>query len=422
MTHTGNRCEESAIAVARRNAAAPASLASDTPAPLPAPLPKAPLLEWSGLLPGGSGAMVSVNDLPHRAFTSSGRAALHAALLQMKLPAGSAVLVPTYHCPTMVAPIVAAGMVPRFYALDADGAPDLARIEDDAGLRSRAMFVAHYFGLPRSLRRVRAWCDERDIILVEDCAHSYFGMAGERAVGSWGHYATASLSKFFPIAEGGLFASATQPLDPLGLLRPSARMQLKAAWDVIDVACRYGRFPVLARLVDRFRRSSDALAVDHVGAAAPVELESISEAMHVCDMARIGQASALAALALHRWVATGRMARRRQLNYDQLAQRLGANPAARPMEPALPPGAVPYVLPLWIDDPQQADAVYHRARELNLPVFRWDRHWPGTPQDPADWGTRWSRHVLQLLCHQSLRPQDLDRVAGHLLDALRARA
>ena len=53
MTHTANHCEESAIAVARRNATAPASLASDTPAQLPAPLPKAPLLEWSAWRKGG---------------------------------------------------------------------------------------------------------------------------------------------------------------------------------------------------------------------------------------------------------------------------------------------------------------------------------------------------------------------------------
>ena len=63
----------------------------------PPALPKAPVLGWDSFWPVGHGALPHVGDLPYRAYTSSGRAALHAALLQMSLPAGAGVLVPTYH-------------------------------------------------------------------------------------------------------------------------------------------------------------------------------------------------------------------------------------------------------------------------------------------------------------------------------------
>ena len=35
---------------------------------------------------------------------------------------------------------------------------------------------------------VRAWCDAQSIALIEDCAHSFFGTAGNRPVGAWGDY------------------------------------------------------------------------------------------------------------------------------------------------------------------------------------------------------------------------------------------
>jgi hypothetical protein len=58
-------------------------------------------------------------------------------------------------------------------------------------------------------------------------------------------------------------------------------------------------------------------------------------------------------------------------------------------------------------------------RAQGLPVFRWDRIWPGTPADPHDSGPRWSRQVLQLLCHQDLTAADIERSVQITHDMLR---
>jgi hypothetical protein len=76
---------------------------------------------------------------------------------------------------------------------------------------------------------------------------------------------------------------------------------------------------------------------------------------------------------------------------------------------------VPYVFPLWVDD---ADRVYQALRGLGAPVFRWDRIWPGTPHLPGDVGPLWSRHVLQLLCHQDLDARDVARVVSAVRNLL----
>ncbi|MBK8750840.1 MAG: hypothetical protein IPL99_03960 [Candidatus Competibacteraceae bacterium] len=73
-----------------------------------------PVLGWASFTGSRSTALPSVQELPQVALTTSGRAAIFQALSLLNLPAGSKVLVPTYHCPTMVAPVLLAGLQPIF--------------------------------------------------------------------------------------------------------------------------------------------------------------------------------------------------------------------------------------------------------------------------------------------------------------------
>ena len=384
-----------------------------------APLPKAPVLGWDSFWPPGRGDAPNVGDLPHRLLTTSGRAALHLALLQMGLPAGSGVLVPTYHCPTMVAPIIEAGLSPVYYSLVDDGTPDVERIELGAP-GPRAMVVAHFFGLARSLAPVRAWCDARGILMIEDCAHCYFGQAGERPIGSWGDYATASLTKFFPVAEAGLLASATRALTPAALSAPGVRAQLKSAWDVVHHSRQHGRLAGLSQLTaplvmlrERMPRAPDPLAQN----SADLDDEAIRAS---CDMGRIRERPSIATRLLLAALPAGRIAERRRHNYAVLAKALDSAPHAHVLQADPGPHSAPYVLPLVADDPARADAVYARLRAARMPVFRWDRLWPGTPRMTGDMGHTWSRELLQLLCHQDLSDDDLVAVAAEARQALAA--
>ena len=81
-----------------------------------------------------------------------------------------------------------------------------------------------------------------------------------------------------------------------------------------------------------------------------------------------------------------------------------------------PAGTAPYVYPLQVDDDAR---VYHALRSAGVPVFRWDRVWPSTPQyQPGDMGPGWSRQVLQLLCHQDLSVADVVVICQRVCDAL----
>ena len=54
------------------------------PQPRSIALPKAPVLGWRSLWPHSAPALPNVSQLPHRAYTTSGRAALLSALRQLR--------------------------------------------------------------------------------------------------------------------------------------------------------------------------------------------------------------------------------------------------------------------------------------------------------------------------------------------------
>jgi len=382
------------------------------------PLPRGPVLDWSSFKVVDAPNISSIENLPHTAFTTSGRAAIYQALMQLNLPAGTTVLVPTYHCPTMVAPVLLAQHNVAFFGIRDDGLPKLDTIDIAIAGKSKAMLVSHYFGLPNSLAEVRQWCNERGIALIEDCAHCFFGEAGERPVGAWGDFAAASLSKFLPVPEGGLLASAHRPIKKLQLTRQRLKAQLKGWIDVFELAARFKRFAGLNSTMSALFRlknsKSKSQAQSQLDVAGP-DASIAASMMRSCDMARIAQAPLWATMNLKAILPRGRIITRRQKNFACYAKHFASTEGARPLF-ALPSTAVaPYVFPLWVDD---ADRIYRTLMALGLPVFRWDRIWTDTPLLEGDVGPQWSQHVLQLLCHQDLDNADIDRTAQAILSLL----
>ncbi len=376
--------------------------------------PRAPILDWNSFASIGSVDTPCVADLPNRVITTSGRAALYQALLQLCLPAGATVLVPTYHCPTMVAPALLAGLKVEFYPLGDDGLPFLSAIGESTLARARAIIVAHYFGLPQSLSAVRTWCDQHRIALIEDCAHCLFGYAGEQAVGSWGDFATASFSKFLPVPEAGLLASARREIKPVDFQPRTLSQQFKGLVDVLELSARHACFrPIDLPLRVMFDLKNSRR---HVFGSTFVEPASAAEdMMRQCDMGRIDQAPLWISSLLSRQLPKGRNIAQRRQNFATYLAAFQSSSLASPLRPALPEHAVPYVFPLWVED---CDRIYAEIRARQLPVFRWDRIWPGTPDIRDDTGAAWSRQVLQLLCHQTLQASDVVEISNEIKSLL----
>jgi len=325
---------------------------------------------------------------------------------------GDRVLVPTYHCPTMIAPLEYLGATPAFYPLKDTGRPDLEFLSQMDCSGVRAMLAAHLFGIPQPLSSVAEFCHSRDILLIEDCAHCFYGSAGEESVGSTGDFAIGSLPKFFPVLEGGLLAwhdATTTVRVPTGL---SFISELRAIWDILDRESSFGRFRALALPINllksvRYRVGRGALHVSIAdsGDCSPELVRSTS----LRDPLLIPRQMRRVERALVAYTNSGEFCFRRQSNFNRLVQLLSDLPNATPINRHCGDTSAPYVMPLYIHN--GADRHYATMRRLRLPVFRWDRVWPGTPSLPGDVAAGWTHNLVQIACHQSLTPEDLGLVA-----------
>jgi len=307
--------------------------------------------------------------------------------------------------------------VPVFYPITPAGEPDMNFLSALDGSPVRAILVAHLFGLPTALEAVTAFCRSRGIALIEDCAHCFFGTAGHMPVGLTGDFAVGSLPKFFPVIEGGLLASASRTIDVAGLPPNSFTREARAVWDLVDLSSRAHRLGLLgsaARTVSRARgfASHSASLADTVDVAQScAAIREVSLADPLLEPARLSRVES--------WVIensdAAANAQQRQTNYGDLAAGLTDLPGARLVRRDCGPQAAPYAMPLLVREP---DEPYLRMRRMGLPVFRWDRIWPGTPSIPGDAATIWARGVIQIACHQSLRTREIDALVAAIRKCL----
>jgi dTDP-4-amino-4,6-dideoxygalactose transaminase len=359
-----------------------------------------------------------VLDLPEIVFTTSGRAAIALALRDLGVGRDSAVLIPTYHCTTMVAPAVAAGAQPVFYPITRYGAPDLQALEEMDITGVKVMIAAHFFGIPQPLRGVREFCDRRGIALIEDCAHALFGIADGEPVGTWGDLAISSLTKFYPVPVGGCLISARRTLSHLTLDTQGWVAELKCLGHAVESGTEFSKFTglnaflsLLLSLTGRVRteqgsNGSSSGATNRTGARN--FMADLDHQLIDCRPTRV-------CLGIVRMSNRPRIFLRRRENYQRLAEAMHGIKGVRPLVPKLPATAAPYVFPLWVDKP---DPLYKAMRETRFPVFRWDWLWPATPHLEGDPGLLWSKHVLQLACHQDLESTDIDWMVQRLNDLM----
>jgi dTDP-4-amino-4,6-dideoxygalactose transaminase len=357
--------------------------------------------------------MPAISDLPHLLFTTSGRAAIGLAMEELGIGAGDQVLVPTYHCPTMVSPIVAVKAEPVFFSIDAEGLPALESIERLDLRHVKAMIAVHYFGIPRRFKPARAFCDRHGIALIEDCAHAYFGSVDGLAVGTIGDLAIASLTKFFPVPEGGCLASQNRPIRTRGLERRGWLANARTLLDTVERGAGYHRFEPVGFALRGAFAAKDVLRGRRIGtgrdALAVLSEVSRETAMPTFDADLAHRVPTMVVRIIERHADRGRIASSRRANYGLLSTLLDGIPGTKVLEPHLPEFSVPYVFPLWIEEPERS---YQALRRAGVPIFRWDVMWPSAPTLPGDWGGKWASHIFQLGCHQDLSETDIRKIAS----------
>jgi glycosyltransferase involved in cell wall biosynthesis/dTDP-4-amino-4,6-dideoxygalactose transaminase len=139
-------------------------------------------------------------------YTYSASSAIYKTVKLLNLKNEDNILMPAYHCGVEVDMALQAGTKVKFYNVLENTLIDLGDIKRKVDKNTKAVFVIHYFGFIQPLEQLRRFCNENDLILIEDCAHL---LANIRQLQNHflGDIQIFSFMKTLPIADGGCLIS-----------------------------------------------------------------------------------------------------------------------------------------------------------------------------------------------------------------------
>jgi perosamine synthetase len=398
------------------NQAPSAALANEFP---PALVPTHPVMSFGAFLRGNGPRVPSVLDASSRRFVTSGRVAIAQALRQMNIGPGDSVLVPAYHCASMIEPVVWSGATPVFYRVKADTSVDLDDIATKLSGSTKVLLAANYLGFPQDLSAIRAFCDAHGLLMLEDCAHCFLGEHKGKPVGSYGDYAIASSMKFFPIYDGGMVVSWRHPLDKIALHSAGPGFEAKMAFNSLEESFEYKRMGLVKALLWVPMSLKDFLW-DKIKARKSQARVSFapgsSDGSFSFDPAWLEKRSSHFSRLMLRLVSTRRMGALRRRNYLKLQAALAGLPGSRPLFPTLPDGVYPWVFPLQLDNPQP---IFTLLKNQGVPIIRFGEYlWPGVDAGVCAASVDLSRRIMSFPCHQELKESEINWMISKIKDAV----
>lgn len=347
-----------------------------------------------------------------------GRYALYGALRLAGVGPRTTVLMPAYHCRTVLDPAISLGGEVRLYPLTAGLAPDLHALDRLLGASPepiQAMVLIHYFGWPQDMAPVQAWCAERDIQLIEDCSHLLWGPQDKPLPGMCSHFAAASPYKLVPGDLSGVLISRAGRLNPLPPVQRLSWLE----------QCQ-GLARSLDKAVTQWRHRLDRKAI----AALPAQIRSLQQANVTCghDELRLGErcpsplyrveeeheGGSLWSCLTFRLAPFERIAAQRRKRYGQWLQGLAGTPHCKPLFSDLPNGVTPAFFPLLIEYP---DPHFFLLKHLGVPIWRWDE----LAVSDCPVSQHYRLHLLHLPCHQGLTDTEMDWLLTATDNVLRTR-
>lgn len=345
-------------------------------------------------------------NAPNRTYFYRARSAIYHLFRALQFTQRDTVLVPAYHHGNEVRAMRAAGASIRFYPIRRDLEVDLEAVARLCTPDVRALFVIHYLGWPQPMKEIMAFCRERDVLVVEDCALALFSETEEQPLGSFGDYAVYCLYKTLPLPHGGLLVQSRNLLEDL------TRLELTPC-DFLSVTGR-----TLELFLDRHRCRSNRAGEMLMGLKRAVGRVLTSVGRKRLPVGDTGFDLASVNIGMSPWCHRllnrcdeKAIRQKRRDNYLYLLNKLGGRVTVLHKE--LGKGVCPLFFPLVVPNKRAAaEALWRRG--IGAVEF-WNEGDPEVARDAFPDAQFLREHILELPIHQDLTPDQMDYLAAQVL-------
>ncbi len=337
-------------------------------------------------------------------FFVRARYALFHVLTELGVGEDDCVLVPAYHCRTMIEPVVRSGAKPLFYKVNTDLSADIEHVEAMIARcqgRISCLLLPHYFGFPQPMERIVPLLERHGVILIEDCAHVLFDRSEPDGPGSFGDYSIYSPSKFLPCPDGGLLRVRRRETLKPTLLRP--HRLLAEARIFVRLLALAVRGQSTAPVRPMHRESSDDSRSGNENLCQRRTIDTQSLAVGRSDFYDPSMENLRGSLWSVRILDTADFAdisAARKRNFCWWLEAVSGLPGCRPLFTKLTNDVTPYMFPLILEHPARHFDVLKR---LGMPIYRWDE----LAVSECARSAFFRLHLLQLPCHQGLAEEEL---------------
>jgi dTDP-4-amino-4,6-dideoxygalactose transaminase len=294
----------------------------------------------------------------------------------------SPVYVPAYICDEALEMIRQKGRKIIYYPVRKDLCPDWEWLGKRAKKERGAFLLVHYFGFVNDLGQAIAFCKARNLVLIEDCAHSFLTSWQGRPIGTIGDYGIYSYRKVLPVPDGAELIGKKKPVKA-ELPGPTVKLTDNMSWMARQLV-KY----LIFRLGLPFRNSANAAAPQKNGG----QLKSSYLTSQI--------------VRLYGKRYTEIKLKRRQ-NYAYLLKAFDSFPEIRPLFAELPLEVCPWVFPVLISS---NETIKNKLWREGIPVSTW----PDLPAEVNDndelRSASWLRqNVLLFPIHQDISREHLER-------------
>lgn len=339
----------------------------------------------------------------------SGTAAIALALKQSGIGVDHNVLIPAYGCLSLREAVLVGGSEFRAFRIHPDLSYDMSDIESKVDDQTRAILVPHYFGFPQELEELKDFCVNRNVILIEDCAHCFLTGRNDKKIGLQGNYSICSSTKFFPVVDGGVLIDDTGNIDSPELINPSLRFQVKVFANILEISSMHGRLGWPGRILKAlFSLVSNARSGNNTAPAVPIISENTFENI---DAVNFGQKISLASKVIEHFYSADFAMKCRRINFNYMLERLAHLKHAHPLFQDIDDDVVPYMFPLVLHSPRHQ---FPGLKKRGIPMFRWEQ----SVLNECEVADEYAFSVVQLPCHEQLRMPEIDWMLSQIEEEL----